>query len=131
MKNLLVQLRLNGKLDTTEDTNSRDTKMVRSLLNKIHLNVVDLIDYKEAGKDDLTNADKDDKPTLFEDETIVYVSIKVMPENETFLDNSHNLLKYIGDALDFNPSRVANYTEREDNGFTETTVTIILGEAVS
>ena len=131
MKNLLVQLRVNGKLDITDDIETRDLRIIRSLLEKIHLNVVDFIEYKDISEDNSANNDRDNKPTLFEDETIVHVVLSVEPENETFFDDDgHNLLKYIGDALDFRPSRISNYTERDDNGFTETTIEITVGEVI-
>ena len=130
MKNLLVQLRVNGKLDITDDSGTRDLRIVRSLLEKIHLNVVDFIEYKDVSENNLNYSDPD-KPTLFEDETILHIHLSVEPENETFFaDDGHNLLKYIGDALDFRPSHVSNYKKRNDNGFTETTIDITLGEVI-
>jgi len=132
MKNLTVQLRVNGKLDTTENIDNRNLIIVGSLLEKIHLNVVDFIEYKDTGNDDLSNIVQENKPTLYKDETIVYVKLKVTPENETFFtDDGHNLLKYIGDALDFRPSSVSNYTQREDNGFTETIIVINVSEVIN
>jgi len=131
MNNLVVQLRVNSKLDSTNDNYSRDLKIVRSLLDKIHLNVVDLIKYEYESSLDLNDGEHNSRPALYNDETIVYVRLAVEPENETFFqDDGHNLLKYIGDALDFRPSRVLNYTERLDSGFTETTIQITIGEVI-
>jgi len=131
MNNLLVQLRVNSKLDNTNDNDSRDLRIVRSLLEKIHLNVVDLIKYEYESSHDLNDDELNNRPALYNDETIVYVRLAVEPENETFFqDDGHNLLKYIGDALDFRPSRVVTYTERLDNGFTETTIQITIGEVI-
>ena len=132
MKNLLVQLRINGKLDISDDSDNRDLSIVRSLLDKIHLNVVDFIYYKDISENNSSDGNRDNNPTLFEDQTIVHVQLIVEPENETFYnDDGHNLLKYIGDALDFRPSSISNYTQREDNGFTETTITINVGEVIN
>ena len=132
MKNLLVQLRINGKLDISDDSDNNDLSIVRSLLDKIHLNVVDFIDYKDISENNSSDGNRDNNPTLFEDQTIVHVQLIVEPENETFYnDDGHNLLKYIGDALGFRPSSISNYTEREDNGFTETTIAITVGEVIN
>ena len=131
MNNLVVQLRVNSKLDSTNDNDSRDLRIVRSLLDKIHLNVVDLIKYEYESSHDLNDGEHNSRPALYNDETIVYVRLAVEPENKTFFqDDGHNLLKYIGDALDFRPSRVVTYTERLDNGFTETTIQITIGEVI-
>jgi len=130
MKNLIVELRVNGKLDVTEDKDTRDLRTVRSLLDKIHLNVAELISYREES-DTKPNEDNDNPRTLFEDETTVYIRLSVEPESETFYsDGGYNLLKYIADAIDFRPSRISQYHEREDNNFTETIIEITVGEVV-
>jgi hypothetical protein len=129
MKNLIVELRIDGKLDNIENNTDRDVRVVRAVLDKIHLNVVDLTKYTEVGE----NYESDDiayTESLLNDETIVYVQLEVEPENESFYDDSYTILKYVADAIDFRPAKVTNFYEREYGKFTRTFITIIVGEVI-
>lgn len=128
MKNLIVELRLDGKLDTDTVEND-DEKTVRSLHNKMHLNVVDLISYSEKATDFATD-DVVNTQTLYNDETIVYVHLMVEPDNETFYEDEYNLLKYVADALDFRPTRVTDRFLREVGDYTQAFVKIYVGDVV-
>ena len=129
MKNLTVELQLDSKLDIPDTHDSRDINTVRALLDKIHLNVVNFIRYTEEGENYDTNGPENNR-TLYNDETIVYVHLAVEPENESFYNDGYNLIKYVGDALDFRPAKVTKYHERKEGSFSITFIDITVSEVV-
>lgn len=129
MNRITVELRLDGKLDTTDEIKNRDTVMVRSLLDKMRINVVNYINHNEKGTT-IEVDDSNEQRTIYNDETVVYVVIDVQPDNESFFENGYNLLKYIADALNFRPSSITDYHEHQNGKFTTSTVSITVGNII-